>query len=220
MKPLLCVIVLLLFTGARLHAQTSSTAVDGYVHSVSYDQSATNHRSFHILTFDNSTGASAMTLAALKSEVVAQLQRANYGSLETDLLNADMVVVVRTGVRADQPHMDDILAGTVDPDVALTTGVHYLQLEAYRLPEYLQFLRQHRSAADDVNLQFQAWRTTVEARGALTRYSQILPALFDVATQYLGLNLPNIRKFRVVSPESTFGNGRQPVATVSLESSG
>ncbi len=200
----LAVCLLLGCTSLAVSAKTSPTAqaagaVQGYVHSSNHLESFQPGRSYHLMLLASESLLSDSELVDIERRLAAQLHRAGYGAVSENLLKADVVVVARLGVRADRPSIDDILTQGADPNALLATGVRYLQLEAYDMPDYLAFLRSHENAAEDVNLQFQAWRTTVESRGLLADYVAVLPSLLQVLSVRMGTHMPAVEQFSVAS---------------------
>lgn len=164
-------------------------ALQGFVHSTKHGQQHQPQGSYFLLVVADSPMAEASLGRRLQRQLGSQLLQAGYTDRARRMEEADVVLVARLGVRADTPSVDAILAGEADPDELLPTGVRYLQLEAYDLQEYIRFLRQHRGAAADINVQFQAWRTTVESRGLLADYARVLPALLQVASRRMGTEM-------------------------------
>lgn len=173
----------------------AQSPLQGYVHSTTHGQDHQLSGSYFLMVVADSPLAEASIERRLQASLSSPLRRAGYSRRARQMQDADVVLVARLGVRADVPSVDAVLTGAVDPDASLPTGVRYLQLEAYDLPEYLQFLRQHERAAEDINVQFQAWRTTVESRGLLAEYERVLPALLQVATQRMGTEMAAIERF-------------------------
>lgn len=185
-------------TGVSGHAEATKAELDalqGFVHSTKHGQEHQPQGSYFLLVIADSPMAEASLGRRLQRQLGTQLQQAGYTNRARRMERADVVLVARLGVRADTPSVDAILAGEVDPDALLPTGVRYLQLEAYDLQEYIQFLRQHQGAAADINVQFQAWRTTVESRGLLADYAAVLPALLQVASYKMGTEMAAIERF-------------------------
>jgi len=170
-------------------------SLQGYVHSTKHGQHTQPAGGYFFMVLADETLADVALAPQLQAGLSAQLHQVGYSHQTQQMHHADVVLVARLGVRPDVPSLDAVLAGEVDPDVTLPTGVRYLQLEAYDLQEYLAFLRQHERAAGDINVQFQVWRTTVESRGLLADYAQVLPALLEVATRRLGTEMAAIERF-------------------------
>lgn len=173
----------------------ASPALQGYVHSTKHGQDHQPGGSYYFLVVADSPLTQTFLEHELQASLGSHLRLAGYSRRAQQMRHADVVLVARLGVRADTPSLDAVLAGEADPDTILPTGVRYLQLEAYDLPAYLEFLRQHENAAADINFQFQAWRTTVESRGLLSDYEQVLPALLQVATRRMGTEMAVIERF-------------------------
>ncbi len=192
-KPLLLLALTVLLSVPSL--ALGQPPLQGYVHSTKHGQDHQLSGSYFFMVVTDSPMAKASIERQLQASLGAPLRRAGYTRRARQMQDADVVLVARLGVRADLPSVDAVLAGEADPDAGLPTGVRYLQLEAYDLPEYLEFLRQHEGAAADINVQFQAWRTTVESRGLLAEYKQVLPALLQVATQRMGTEMAAIERF-------------------------
>ncbi len=192
-KPLLLLALTVLLSVPSL--ALGQPPLQGYVHSTKHGQDQQLSGSYFFMVVTDSPMAEASIERQLQASLGAPLRRAGYTRRARQMQDADVVLVARLGVRADLPSVDAVLAGEADPDAGLPTGVRYLQLEAYDLPEYLEFLRQHEGAAADINVQFQAWRTTVESRGLLAEYKQVLPALLQVATQRMGTEMAAIERF-------------------------
>lgn len=192
-RPLLLLALLALLCVPSLAA--TQPPLQGYVHSTKHGQDHPLSGSYFFMVVADSPIAEASMERQIQTSLGSPLRRAGYSRRAMQMQDADVVLVARLGVRADVPSVDAVLAGEADPDASLSTGVRYLQLEAYDLPEYLKFLRQHERAAADINVQFQAWRTTVESRGLLAEYEQVLPALLQVATQRMGTEMAAIERF-------------------------
>lgn len=194
-KPLPLLALTLLLSVSTPAAAEPQSPLQGYVHSTKHGQDHQLSGSYFLMVVADSPIAVSFVERQLQASLGSQLRRSGYSRRAQQMQHADVVLVARLGVRADVPSVDAVLAGEVDPDASLPTGVRYLQLEAYDLPEYLQFLRQHEGAAADINVQFQAWRTTVESRGLLSEYEQVLPALLQVVTQRMGTEMAAIERF-------------------------
>lgn len=194
-KPFLLIALTVLLSAPSLATAESQPALQGYVHSTKHGQDDQLSGSYFFMVMTDAPIAEASIEHQLQVSLGSPLRRAGYSQRAKRMQDADVVLVARLGVRADVPSVDAVLAGDIDPDASLPTGVRYLQLEAYDLPEYLKFLRQHERAAADINIQFQAWRTTVESRGLLAEYERVLPALLQVATQRMGTEMAAIERF-------------------------
>ncbi len=142
---------------------------------------------YHLMLPDDRTLLDAQAIQLIETKVIEALSRRGYGAVTPSMLDSQIVVVVRAGIRPDRASIDDILLHDADPDAAGANGIRYLYVDAYDLVGYARFLRENWEAAGpDSNDGFLLWNTAAESHGALAAYRRDLPVLIDAVESRLG----------------------------------
>ncbi len=185
---LLGCLLLASFNRSLAQGAVETPAIDGRIIAERYS-AVVPGSSYYLLLPDPSMSWNVSFLRELEQRVRRGLHQKGFGKPAERLLDGDVVIVLRMGLRPDRPSIDAVLAGA-DPDALGSTGVHHLSVTAYDIDGYARFLREHwQAAGDDASDGFMLWNAAAESRGALDDNRRHLSMLLATLMPVVGESL-------------------------------